>query len=82
MSTYSSSTKFASLLVSGNFSTDLLQPNTLLVPSLSVLKPVVDYNFETIPVNSIFESKIELLRSEGGLHAFGIFAHDFEPVEI
>ncbi|XP_059478887.1 vanin-like protein 1 [Neocloeon triangulifer] len=76
-STYSASTVFKSLSVSGNFSTDLLQPNTLLVPSLAVLRPTEDYNFETNSAASV--SQMGLTKSISNLHTFGLFAHDFEP---
>jgi len=78
-STYSSSTKFKSLIVSGNFSTNLLQPNTLLVPSLAVLNPVEDYNFKKSSGQNVYETQIALARPVSSLHSFGIFAHDFEP---
>jgi hypothetical protein len=68
--------------VSGNFSTDLLQPNTLVVPSLSVLVPAQDFDFQTYPLYddaSAFDSKISLTGAFSNIHSFGIFSHDFEP---
>jgi hypothetical protein len=81
-STFSSSTIFKSLAVSGNFSTNLLQPNTLVVPSLAVLVPTQDFDFVTNQLFddvAVFESKLSLIGMFSNIHSFGIFSHDFEP---
>ncbi|XP_065341335.1 vanin-like protein 1 [Cloeon dipterum] len=79
LSTYSANTLFKSLVVSGNFSTDLLQPNTLVVPSLDVLRPSDDFLY--VPSFPTSASRLRLTRSVSNLHAFGIFSHDFEPAD-
>jgi hypothetical protein len=68
--------------VSGNFSTNLLQPNTLVVPSLAVLVPTQDFDFVTNQLFddvAVFDSKISLIGMFSNIHSFGIFSHDFEP---